>query len=1258
MKVNLFFRQVTPLVEKGLTKNLEAEDLFDLPAVLSPSVVSVDESKVNWSHWRKLLLSLYWQAFRFWLPAFALIVASALLNALSPILVHEFIAHLQLGAQPLWLTLIYAVSIGLAGLGSGLALQHYFARNLTLFQVATNAINRKLFQHSLRLHKGERDLLPVGEIVNHMSSDAEAVASFGATTCDIAYSLVSILGFVILLFFYLGHTAWVGIAALVTLIPLTKKASRRFTDIEDQLMKRRDERVTLMSQILTSIRVVKYFVWERPMTREVQKLRHEELRVRGELAATEMGATLVFVGVGTLVLFLVLLVHGLTGHPLDAAIAFTLVSLFRIVDEPFSSLSRYVSNLANARVGAKRIAEFLSRLERNENQIEQLSGAGPFALEIENLSVHYGEARILDNISLQVRQGENLAVVGAVGAGKSTLLNALLGEVEFSGRIARLAKTWAYVPQEAYIINSTVRENLAFGRHDIPPEEWNEAIFAACLEEDIRALPAGFETEIGERGINLSGGQKQRFSLARSILHKPDLLLLDDPLSAVDSKVEDLLFERLWQGVWRDKTRVTITHRLEHLEEFDRIVFLEGGRIVGLGTFDELVSGCLQFQEFLHEHHQATHNEAAKQEETAFAAAQIQPVETTGRLTDDEDRQIGAVSGSVYGDYVSALGGRNPRRRPLVIAALFGAAALATSLPLLQRSWLAWMSNAQRGVAVPFLKGILASPGWSMVIYGLLGVVTLAGVLASDLFWLRRGLRAARDMHDQMLTSVLRAQVRFFDATPVGRILQRFSRDLEMVDIDLQWTFEKSVQHFFQVLANLLLIVAVLPPVILFIAPVFYVYYQVQKKYRTSARELKRLDSISRSPRYAHFKETIQGLVVLRSLHKEDWFYQQFIDRLAFNQRMFFGHYMVNRWFSSRIPLVGAMVAAATTLVITGLVSQGRLSPGVAGLLTVSSLGFWGVLNMGIRIWAEVEARMTSVERIRSFIKAPQEARQPLPLTLSGRPNWPEHGEIEFQDVVARYAEHLPPVLKGLSFRVEAGSRVGLIGRTGSGKSTIFQTLFRFLEPETGKILIDGVDIATVPLEHLRRSIAVIPQDPILFLGSIRSNLDRFNELDEGEIWSVLEKVRLADFVRTLPEGLDSEVVENGGNLSQGQRQLLCLARALLVDAKIIILDEATASVDVRTDKLVQEVIRESCQGMTMMIIAHRLGTVRDCEQIFELLEGRLRRHLRLGASRVVNEQASEPLPEKPLQAQVPAAPPPSEPEQLMLPFGNFDAQM
>jgi ABC-type multidrug transport system fused ATPase/permease subunit len=434
----------------------------------------------------------------------------------------------------------------------------------------------------------------------------------------------------------------------------------------------------------------------------------------------------------------------------------------------------------------------------------------------------------------------------------------------------------------------------------------------------------------------------------------------------------------------------------------------------------------------------------------------------------------------------------------------------------------------------------------------------------------------------------------------VGRILQRFSRDVESVDIHLQWSFDHTIHAFFHITISFILIVTIVPLVILVILPIFFIYYKFQNSYRRVAREVKRLDSLARSPRYAHFKETLQGLSVIRAFDQSDWAMNQFYTKLKYSTEMYHTHYMVNRWFSSRLPLIGAVISTCTGLMVIFSSSRGYITAGTAGLVTVYALDFWRHLNWGVRIFSDLESRMTSVERLQFYCDMPAEKNyrgQPIELEET----WPQSGDLEFKNVSIRYADHLPLILKNISFKIKSGSKVGLVGRTGSGKSTIIQSVYRFVDIAEGEILFDHKSIHHIPLKRIRKNLAVIPQDPALFMGSLRSNIDRYRHVTDEQVWTVLKKVSLEEFVKNLPDQLDFKVSENGSNLSQGQRQLICLARALLMKVKIIFLDEATASVDVETDVLVQKVIRESLEGITLITIAHRLSTLEGYNSIIEL---------------------------------------------------------
>lgn len=1213
----VFFGEAGRLVRDAKNKVLHEPDMLALPADVHPLSSGLDASRLEWTDGRKLAWSSLPAARSRLVPAYTFFMISAFMGLLQPMLVNRFVGSISAGlgtSEAFRWCLFFAIALGLTAIVRGLTLQHYFFHTLGTYQWLVNALNERLFRHSLRMTPEARLKTPVGDIVNHMGSDSESVADFPLVLADLIYAIVTVVGVIAMLFWYIGWSAILPLVLLATLAPATRWVAKRFARLDETMMHERDRRVTLMGQILNSIRVVKYFAWERSVTAEVGQVRKLEIGARRRMARAEAVSGVTYVAVSSIVLFSALAFHAWRGFTLDPALVFTCVTLFMLLEEPFGGLSWTISRMINAFVGAGRIAKFVATDTLTDR--EKLSSSAETALTLET-----GPLAILGGREFRVKAGEAVALVGPVGGGKSTLIAALLGEnpadrdrvrfLDASGH--RVEPRSAYVPQEAYIINGSLRENLIFGGDGDSEQRLSQAVFAASFEKDLQELPAGLATEIGEKGVNLSGGQKQRVSLARSILRDPQVVFLDDPLSAVDVETEEKLCDRLIFGLWQGRTRIVATHRLGHLRRFDRIFFIDGGRITGEGSYDELLAKSERFRAFVRDHEKAqggSHKAAAAETITTLSA----PVKEESRITDDEEREIGAVKRSVYTDYFKSLGGEG-RWRVWNLSFLLIGAITVMSLPLLQRWWLGVTSTLQQGGPMTGFASQLREWGWeawmrdplsSIFIYGAIGLVALVLNLCNMLFWTERGIRAGQILHDQMLSSLMKAQIRFFDSTPVGRILQRFSRDVESVDMYLQRSFDQMTHILIEVVLCLALIVAVVPMSIVLIAPVLVIYYVIQRDYRRPAREVKRLDSIARSPRYAHFKETLMGLPVIRGFGREDWFMNSFYEKLAHSQRMFYSHYLLNRWFSARVPLVGGVIAVATAVAIAFAARSGSLNAGIAGVLTIYMLSFWGYLNWGIRVFADIESRMTSVERLRTYARLPAERDVVVARTTELRPSWPERGAIRFDDLNARYAPHLPLVLKGVSFEVGAGQKIGLIGRTGSGKSTLFQCLYRFVEPESGKVLLDGEDIASVPLERLRRSLAIIPQDPTLFLGTIRSNLDRYGEYGEAELIGALKKALLWDFVSSLPGGLDAPVVENGLNFSQGQRQLFCLARALLVKARVIVLDEATASVDVETDALLQQVIRDSLGGITLLIIAHRLGTVSDCDKVVELAGGRV----------------------------------------------------
>jgi ABC-type multidrug transport system fused ATPase/permease subunit len=1209
---NFFFINVSPLVKRGQEKILEFDDLLETPAELRLDR-SATVPPLNLSGPKVFLLQLLREEKPNIRRAWSFYLLGILASLSTPLLVNIFISRLTEMVTNPSLGLAHAVyislAIGLVGILIGIGYQHNFYSVLKANLKINARLNRLLFEKALALSQKSRQKINVGDVVNHMSSDSESIADLPMLIGDTGWATLLLIGSITMLFYYLGWTALVAVIVLLMLSPLTKNIAKNFVHLEDEMMKKRDVRVTFMGQILQSMRLVKYFVWEKEISSQIAKIRKDEVSARRSLAKTEMLSELSFVAVSTLVLFIALWVHVLRGETLTPALVLTCVSIFGLLQEPIGHLPSAMSRLTNSWVSSKRVLEFLrAEVVNQDREITDLPDND--VIRFEHVTYKSDETSFsLKDLDLKIKKGSSMAIVGEVGSGKTTFLQLILGELNpASGKILVGSQHFGYVSQESYIMNASILDNLRMGKADINDKKINEALVVTAMERDIKNLAGGLLTEIGEKGVNLSGGQKQRVSLGRCYLEDPEIVLLDDPLSAVDVHTEKFLVKNLVMGAWSKKTRIVATHRLESLNLFDRILFLENGKISADGTLNELLATSEGFKYFF-SHHQDIHaNE--KDHAESEESKNISEEKIHVKLMSDEDREQGAVKGSLYWDYVKALGGEGKRQK-LIITVLFIGVLSVSVFPLASKWWLSWFSSHPEQVTP--LEGIK--------IYGAMALLSLGVQMINKMFWLRRGISAGVELHDNMLSSILRAPVRFFDTTPVGRLLQRFSRDLEAVDTQLQWSFEAAVQCLIQILVALSLIVFSVPLVLIVIIPVGVVYWKLQSAYRASAREVKRLDSIRRSPRFAHFKETLGGLPVIRAYKKEVWFREQFFDFLEKSQKASLNNFLLNRWFSFRIPLIGGIVSGATALALSYSVSRELISAPTSGLVIIYSMSFWGALNWGVRIFSELESRMTSIERIRFMTRVPGEKAVVGSSEQKVDEAWPSTGHIKFTGVHARYDDSLPEVVKGLNIEIPSHSQVGIVGRTGAGKTTLFQMIYRFINIHQGVIEIDGVDIAKVDLNTLRERLAIIPQDPTLFMGTLRSNLDPYSKKTDAAIWDVLKITGLDDLVKGYPLGLLSLVSDGGANLSQGQRQLFCLARALLLDAKIIMLDEATASVDVVSDAKIQKVLRRELKNKTVLVIAHRLGTVADLDYLMVMNDGRLESFRSPKAIKIIPEE-------------------------------------
>ncbi|KAK3022450.1 hypothetical protein RJ639_047587, partial [Escallonia herrerae] len=903
----------------------------------------------------------------------------------------------------------------------------------------------------------------------------------------------------------------------------------------------------------------------------------------------------------------------LLGGDLTPARAFTSLSLFAVLRFPLNMLPNLVTQVVNANVSLQRLEELFLAEERILLPNPPLQPGLP-AISIKDGYFSWdskAEKPTLSNINLEIKVGSLVAVVGGTGEGKTSLISAMLGELPPSSVASVVLRgTVAYVPQISWIYNATVRGNILFGAKFEPDRYWR-AIDVTALQHDLDLLPVKSPklgpsllgrdlTEIGERGVNISGGQKQRVSMARAVYSNSDV---KTNLQVFNDCIKDELC---------GKTRVLVTNQLHFLPQVDRIILISEGMVKEEGTFEELSKNGKLFQKLMEnagkledhvdENDDRTNFDHKSSKPVAYEVLSELPIDTSSTnkrkegksvLIKQEERETGVVSWNILMRYKNALGGL------WVVMILLICYTLTEVLRVLSSTWLSiWTKSKTKSHA----------PGFYILVYAILSFGQVMVTLANSFWLIKSSLYAARRLHDTMLNSILRAPMVFFHTNPTGRIINRFAKDLGDIDRNVANFVNMFLSQVWQLLSTFVLIGLVSTISLWAIMPLLILFYAAYLYYQSTAREVKRLDSITRSPVYAQFGEALNGLSAIRAYKAYDRMSIINGNSMDNNIRFTLVNISSNRWLTIRLETLGGLMIwlIATFAVVQNGREENQLAfASTMGLLLSYSLNITNLLSNVLRQASRAENSLNSVERVSTYIDLPSEAPA---IIESNRPppGWPSSGLIKFEDVVLRYRPGLPAVLCGLSFSISPCEKVGIVGRTGAGKSSMLNALFRIVEVERGRIFIDGCDITKFGLTDLRKVLSIIPQAPVLFSGTVRFNLDPFNEHNDANLWEALERAHLKDVIRRNAMGLDAEVSEGGENFSVGQRQLLSLARALLRRSKILVLDEATASVDVRTDALIQKTIREEFKACTMLIIAHRLNTIIDSDRILVLDAGQV----------------------------------------------------
>uniref|UniRef100_A0A8C2LBD4 ATP-binding cassette, sub-family C member 9 n=1 Tax=Cricetulus griseus TaxID=10029 RepID=A0A8C2LBD4_CRIGR len=1094
--------------------------------------------------------------------------------------------------------------------------------------------NKILRLSTSNLSMGEMTL---GQINNLVAIETNQLMWFLFLCPNLWAMPVQIIMGVILLYNLLGLSALVGAAVIVLLAPIQYFIATKLAEAQKSTLDYSTERLKKTNEILKGIKLLKLYAWEHIFCKSVEETRMKELSSLKTFALYTSLSIFMNAAIPIAAVLATFVTHAYaSGNNLKPAEAFASLSLFHILVTPLFLLSTVVRFAVKAIVSVQKLNEFLLSDEIGEDSWRTGEGTLPF----ESCKKHTGVVTngyfswgsglaTLSNIDIRIPTGQLTMIVGQVGCGKSSLLLAILGEMQtlegkvywsnvnesepsFEATRSRSRYSVAYAAQKPWLLNATVEENITFGS-PFNRQRYKAVTDACSLQPDIDLLPFGDQTEIGERGINLSGGQRQRICVPRALYQNTNIVFLDDPFSALDIHLSDhLMQEGILKFLQDDKrTVVLVTHKLQYLTHADWIIAMKDGSVLREGTLKDIQTKDVE----LYEHWKTLMNRQDQELEKDMEADQttlerktlrraMYSREAKAQMEDEDEEEEEEEDEDDNMSTVMRLRTKMPWKTCwwYLTSGGFFLLFLMIFSKLLKHSvivaidyWLAtWTSEYS-----------INHTGKSDQTFYVAGFSILCGagiflclVTSLTVEWM--GLTAAKNLHYNLLNKIILGPIRFFDTTPLGLILNRFSADTNIIDQHIPPTLESLTRSTLLCLSAIGMISYATPVFLVALVPLGVAFYFIQKYFRVASKDLQELDDSTQLPLLCHFSETAEGLTTIRAFRHETRFKQRMLELTDTNNIAYLFLSAANRWLEVRTDYLGAcIVLTASIASISGSSNSGLVGLGLLYALTITNYLNWVVRNL-----ADLEVQMGAVKKVNSFLTMESENYEGTMDPSQVPEHWPQEGEIKIHDLCVRYENNLKPVLKHVKAYIKPGQKVGICGRTGSGKSSLSLAFFRMVDIFDGKIVIDGIDISKLPLHTLRSRLSIILQDPILFSGSIRFNLDPECKCTDDRLWEALEIAQLKNMVKSLPGGLDATVTEGGENFSVGQRQLFCLARAFVRKSSILIMDEATASIDMATENILQKVVMTAFADRTVVTIAHRVSSIVDAGLVLVFSEG------------------------------------------------------
>lgn len=1227
----LFMSWCEPLLKLGRSRQLQLDDTWPLTKEMQ-CYTCTEELLSQWDGSTSLAKSI-WSTYGWKYMAVGLLLAGAYIcDFFGPIVLKNVVEIIQEHGN-VSLVWNWLIALLFSRLLKSIFFAHFYFQTQIIMLRFTSAMKGFVYRKALRLNAESRAEKNTGDIVNIYTTD---VANIINAAFNLHYMWVlpaEIVAALYMLYSLVGNAMWAGLGTIVAVLLINNIIAKFQASLFEKIMKVKDERMKVVNEIFGAIQIVKLNAWESKFREKLAVVRTKELGVIWKYMRLVAVNIFLLWGAPVFVSTITFTVYaGAMNQTLTASKVFASIALFKLLQEPLRQLSQYITGIIQALVSVKRLKEF-SKLEEichdNVEGPENSRLASKYvsrnvAVAIENGSFAWdskpGSSNIFERVNLEFKHGEFVVIHGRVGSGKSSLCSALLGEMIKKNGSVYVDGSVAYCPQQSWIQNMTIRENILFGS-PYDEKKYKKVIEACGLVKDLKIMDAGDKTEIGEKGLNVSGGQKARISLARACYSDADIFIFDSPLSAVDAIVQNEIFTKCFLGLLRDKTRILVSHNPDIIESkhVDHTLELGTGSFNCLPNASKLpydlptVSPLIGSRAHQKRKNQVvpvpnvsieSNDEAPPQNVFEQKVMQFHPIDrrlssfaaaqgsTAGQLVAEENRSEGRVSGAVFSTYFKAIGGM-----PVVIGLIL-VQIVWQCLQIGSDFWLSYWTSESEDEQASLL-------GQNIFIYASLALGGAFMVFVRTWTVSSRGVQGARTMFDAMTDSLMKAPMSFYDANPLGRQLNRYSDDVSNVDFRLPFAFGSALAVGFSVAATLFTAAVVTRFLGFIMVPLLYVYLKIGAYYLATAREIQRLQKVTQSPVLAHVSESVDGSNVIRAFgsNQIERFIRQSEKRIDANNTNQYAGFVVAEWFALRMQLMGGLILFLVTASLTLL--RNYLSPGVIGLAFNYGLAVDQGLESLIQIWSYLEMSMVSPERISEYIGLPSEAAHVIPST-EPKASWPDQGQVSFEHVSFRYKEGGDLVLKDLSFDLKPAEKIGIVGRTGAGKSSLTMALFRINEICGGRILIDGIDTSKLGLQTLRSRLSIITQAPVLFKGTIRTYLDPFDEFQDAMLWDSLRKVQMADAIASMDGKLQAVMEENGDNFSVGERQMLCMARALLSESRVVIMDEATAAIDQKTDAILQKVIRQEFTKSTVITIAHRLDTVLDADRIMVLDAGRI----------------------------------------------------